>query len=255
MSLWAQLAYQPPRQSGNPLRNILLTGTVYTRVNSAENTSFYAAKRRQKALTDSKTLQVFSFTVIKAELHYSLEETAQNYTNAKPQICWNTQAEEKIPVKVTHRAALCFTGCCAPESPASRMDAPLERWIFQEKRLQWNRIAHASEGGGAGVWSTIYYLSNSAHLWTTTNKTQQPCRRGSRPKLKQETLLLSCRLRLNCADQQPTSCFYAKQMIWGDQKMMQAKRKAQRCVFKTISYALTFNLTASLCLQVCVTTN
>lgn len=84
----------------------------------------------------------------------------------------------------TGRAALCFTGHCAPESLASCLDAPVERWIFQEK-LQQNQTAYPS-GVGGQVGSTFYYLSNTAHLWTTTHKTLWVCHVGFYPKLKQE---------------------------------------------------------------------
>ena len=105
----------------------------------------------------------------------------------------------------TVQAPLCFAGRCAPESQASRLDAPLERWIFQEKAVAKSDLS--SLYGRKQVLSTFYYLSYTADLWTTT--TQDIVTLSHRLSSKNKNPQLFCRLPFICAvqsDQQPTSC-------------------------------------------------
>lgn len=128
----------------------------------------YRTTTEKTLLTDSK--------------RYSFRNITQNctYTDTHP---LNTVRNSKFLSKShTDRAPLCFTGRCAPGPLASRLDAPVKRRIFQEEAAA--KSDQSSLQGGKQVWSTFYYLSNTAHLWTTTHKPQWPCHADSHPTVK-----------------------------------------------------------------------
>ena len=152
MSLWAQLGKATHWQSGSLLGNILHTGTVHSQVSSAE-----LKCTRMSFLYSTTTKTHFWLTVNGAGVVF-LQPSKQHSSAANNRVLviklrtiytqtyihWNTQSEAANFLSKWHtgRAPVCFTGRSAPESLASRLDAPVERWICQR-----NHIAHPSEEG------------------------------------------------------------------------------------------------------------
>lgn len=94
--------------------------------------------------------------------------------------------KQYIHVKVTHRqsssllhwALSTWVSGLLPGCSGLETDLPGKTAAKSDCLSLW--------GGEKWVGSTFYYLSNTAHLWTTTHKTLWACHVGFHPKLKQE---------------------------------------------------------------------
>lgn len=133
------LQEQPP-VTRNPLRNILLTGTVCSEWTLHCHTehvwSVYSTAIKNIFPIESKLCQCCCLQGLKNHCS-AANNMALHSTHKATHPLKHTSRNRKLLSKWhTGRAVLCFTGCCAPESLhslVSRLDASVERWIFQEK--------------------------------------------------------------------------------------------------------------------------
>lgn len=146
-------------------------------------------------------VQVLLFTAFKAaqlcNKQYSFGNKAQSCTHTDTHPLKHKVRSSKFLSKWhTGRAPLCFSGRAAPESQSSRLDAPVERWVFQEKSCSKNQIAHPSEGGSRSDLPFITSLTRPTYGQQHTGHSgpvRQALIQNSNSK---PPSLLSCRLPL-----------------------------------------------------------